>query len=170
VAAACAAAALALAGCGAAGSQAAKAADVGTRAGQVAPALAGTSIQGRHVSLSALHGSVVVLVFWASWCEPCKAEQPAVDTLAEQEAGSGVRFLGVSVDVDAAAARQYVARYAVPYSSLVDTAQTIAVDFDIAAPPTTYVIGRSGRVAAEVEGPLNIDYLRAVISAAQTQP
>ncbi len=121
------------------------------------------------MTLSGLRGSVVVIVFWASWCAPCQAEQPAVNALSRQEAASGVRFLGVSVDVDAAAAREYVTRFAVPYDSLVDTSQTIAVDFDIAGPPTTYVLTRGGHVAAEVLGELDIDHLRALIAAAQQQ-
>jgi peroxiredoxin len=157
---------LALGGCDAAASVE-PTPKVGTRTGDVAPALSGTSLERRMVSLRALHGSVVVVVFWASWCAPCQAEQPAVNALARQEAHSGVHFLGVSVDIDAAAAGEYASRFAVPYDSLVDTAQTIAVDYDIAGPPTTYVINRSGRVAAELVGELNTEHLRAVITAAQ---
>jgi peroxiredoxin len=166
---AAAASAVVLSGCGG-GASGSPTPTIGTRTGDVAPALSGTSIEGHPVSLSALHGSVVVVLFWASWCTPCQAEQPAVNTLAAQEAPTRVHFLGVSVDVDAAAAREYASRYAVPYDSLVDTSQTIAVDFDIAGPPTTYVIDRSGRVAAELLGQLNTDNLRAVISAAEGNP
>lgn len=167
--AASAAALVALCGCGAAAAGP-PTPSVGTRTGDVAPALSGTTIESHHVTLSGLRGSVVVIVFWASWCEPCQAEQPAVNALSRQEAAGGVRFLGVSVDVDASAAREYVARFAVPYESLVDTAQTIAVDFDIAGPPTTFVITSSGHVAAEVLGELDVDHLRALIAAAQRQP
>lgn len=165
----CLIAGLVLAGCGAAASGTPTAPTVGTHPGEVAPALSGTSIEGHTVSLRALRGSVVVVLFWASWCAPCQAEQPAVDTLAAQETKSGVHFLGVSVDVDAGAARAYTSRYGVPYDSLVDTAQTIAVDFDIAGPPTTYVIDSTGHVAAELLGQLNTDHLAAVITLAQSR-
>jgi thiol-disulfide isomerase/thioredoxin len=114
-----------------------------------------------------MHGSVVVVLFWASWCTPCQAEQPSVNALAAQEAALGVHFLGVSVDVDRSAAESYVRRYAVPYDSLIDAGQTIVVDFEVAGPPTTFVIDGRGRVAAELLGELNADDLRAHIEAAR---
>jgi peroxiredoxin len=57
-------------------------------------------------------------------------------------------------------------RYAVPYESLVDTGQTIVVDYEVAGPPTTFVIDRSGRVSAELVGELNVADLRARVAAA----
>ena len=138
----------------------------GTHPGDVAPGLAGTSLEGHAISLSTMRGSVVVLVFWASWCAPCKAEQPAVNSLARQESG-GVRFVGVSVDVDRSAALAYVSRFAVPYDSLIDAAQTVVVDYEVAGPPTTFVIDPAGRVAAEIVGEVNVDDLRARIAAAR---
>ncbi len=108
-----------------------------------------------------------MVLFWGSWCVPCQAEQPAVNTLAAQEAGGGVRFVGVSDDRDRSAASSYVSRFAVPYDNLVDTADTIVLDYEVVGPPTTFVIDRSGRVYAELEGPLNIGDLRADIKAAQ---
>ena len=123
-------------------------------------------MEGHPQSLGALRGSVVVLVFWASWCAPCQAEQPAVNALAREELASGVHFLGVSVDVDRAAAQSYVARYAVPYDNLIDTQQTVVVDFEVAGPPTTFVVDRGGRMAAELVGELNPDNLRSHIASA----
>ncbi len=139
---------------------------VGAHPGELAPALAGTSLDGHRLALSSLRGSVVVVLFWASWCAPCQAEQPAVNTLAQQETTSGVRFLGVSVDVDRSAAQTYVARYAVPYDNLVDTGQTIVVDYEVAGPPTTFVIDKDGRVSSELVGQLSAASLRAGIASA----
>ena len=157
---------LAAAGCGNATPGAVATPRVGTRPGEAAPALAGTSLEGHALSLSSMRGAVVVVAFWASWCTPCQAEQPAVNTLAEQELTSGVRFLGVSVDISRSAAQSYVARFQVPYDSLVDTGQNIAVDFEVAGPPTTFVIDKSGQVSAELVGELNIDDLRADVASA----
>ncbi|MBJ7595260.1 MAG: TlpA family protein disulfide reductase [Candidatus Dormibacteraeota bacterium] len=161
----CLVAALAVAGCGSAGGSAATP-RVGVHPGDTAPALAGTSLEGHRQSLAALQGSVVVLVFWASWCAPCQAEQPAVNALARQEVARGVHFLGVSVDVNRGAAQAYVARYAVPYDNLIDAQQTVVVDFEVAGPPTTFVVDRTGQVAAELVGELSPDNLRAHIASA----
>ena len=161
------AAACALSSCGSASGGGSPAPVVGGHAGDVAPAAAGTSIEGHPVALSAWRGSVVVILFWASWCIPCQAEQPAVSALAEQEVKAAVHFVGVSVDVDRTAAQSYITRFAVPYDSLLDSTETLAVDFEVAGPPTTFVIGRGGRVAAELVGELDPDTLRARIAAAQ---
>ncbi len=141
---------------------------VGAHVGDLAPALAGTSLEAHAISLTAWHGSVVVIVFWASWCTPCQAEQPAVNALARQVGRSGVHFVGVSVDVDRSAAQSYIARFAVPYDSLIDPTQTLDVDYAVAGPPTTFVIDRRGRVAAELVGELSTDDLRARIARAQS--
>lgn len=162
--------AMSLAGCGSTTQSSMSTPGAGTHPGDVAPALAGTSLGGHTLSLSAMRGSVVVLVFWASWCAPCQAEQPAVNALAQQEAAVGVRFVGVSVDVDRPAAASYVARFGVPYDSLIDSGETIVVDYDVAGPPTTFVIDGAGRVSAELLGEVNTDDLRARITTALAHP
>jgi thiol-disulfide isomerase/thioredoxin len=154
--------------CGAAPAAAAATPRVGARVGDVAPALAGTSLEGHRLSAGAWRGSVEVILFWASWCTPCQAEQPAVNALARQEIPTGVHFVGVSVDVDRSAAQSYIARFAVPYDSLIDPTQSVVLDFEVAGPPTTFVIDRRGRVAAELVGELSTDDLRDRIAAAKS--
>lgn len=161
-------AAIALAGCGGAPTGAAATTSVGARVGDLAPPLSGRSLVGHQLSLDAWRGSVVVLVFWASWCVPCQAEQPAINALAQQELGAGVHFAGVSVDSSSSAAQGYVTRYAVPYDSLVDTSDTVVVSYEVVGPPTTFVIDREGRVSALIEGQLNPDDLRAKIAIARS--
>jgi thiol-disulfide isomerase/thioredoxin len=56
--------------------------------------------EGRQVHLSDLHGKVVVLNFWASWCPPCLEETPSLNKLQQQIASKGGVVLGVSVDED----------------------------------------------------------------------
>jgi cytochrome c biogenesis protein CcmG/thiol:disulfide interchange protein DsbE len=159
---------LVLAACGSTTPAASTTPRTGTHAGDLAPGLAGTSLEGHSISLSEMHGSVVVLVFWASWCAPCQAEQPALNNLARENAARGVRFLGVSVDVDRPAAQAYISRFGVPYDSLIDSAQTVVVDYDVAGPPTTFVIDPAGRVSAELVGQVNVDDLRARVDAARS--
>jgi thiol-disulfide isomerase/thioredoxin len=55
-------------------------------------------MQGARVKLSDLKGKIVVLNFWATWCEPCNAEMPMLVKTAASYSGRGVAFLGVSVD------------------------------------------------------------------------
>ena len=141
---------------------------MGPRAGEVAPALSGTSLAGHPLSTGEWHGSVVVLVFWASWCVPCQDEQPGLNTLAREQGRFGVRFAGVSVDADAASARGYEKRYEVPYDSLIDSSQDIVYRFEVVGPPTTLVIGKDGVVADEWIGQLDLGRLGAAIAAARS--
>lgn len=141
---------------------------VGPSVGEVAPALAGTTLRGHPVATSAWRGSVVVVVFWASWCVPCQREQPSLNTLARQQSGLGVHFLGVSVDSDSSAANGYVTQFSVPYDSLIDQGQTIVSEYAVIGPPTTFVIGRTGRVVDLLIGEVNIDELRSDIHNAQS--
>jgi peroxiredoxin len=156
-------------GCGSATAGGAPTPVVGAHVGDMAPSLAGTSIEGHAVALTAWRGSVVVVAFWASWCTPCQAEQPAIDTLARDEMRAGVHFVGVSVDTDRSAAQSYVTRYSVPYDSLIDASQSLVIGFEVAGPPTTFVIGKAGRVAAELIGEVDIATLQARIDTARSQ-
>lgn len=71
------------------------------------PALAATKpvpnlkfhdLAGHDQRLNSLHGSITVLVFWATWCTPCREELPRLSHLSQQYAAQGVRFLAISVD------------------------------------------------------------------------
>ena len=161
-------AAVALNACGAGTASVASTPTVGPSVGEVAPVLAGTSLRSHPVATSAWRGSVVVVVFWASWCVPCQREQPSLNALARQETPSGVHFLGVSVDADSSAANGYVRQFSVPYDSLIDNGQTIVSGYAVIGPPTTFVIGRTGRVANLLIGEVNIDELRSDIHIAQS--
>lgn len=154
-----------LAGCGTSPAAGSATPTVGPRVGEVAPPLSGTSLQGHRISLAAWRGSVVVVVFWASWCVPCQAEQPAVNAVAAQ-AAAGVRFAGISVDATRPAAQAYLTHYSVPYDSLIDSSDDIVRSYEVVGPPTTFVIDRKGRVAAQLVGQLNTDDLRSRITAA----
>lgn len=63
-----------------------------------APKLAVKNLSGQTQKLSSLRGKIVVLNFWATWCEPCQDELPRLSVLAEAYAGKNVQFVAVSID------------------------------------------------------------------------
>jgi thiol-disulfide isomerase/thioredoxin len=75
--------------------------------------------------LRALQGRPVVVNFWASWCPPCRAELPLFQRQAVKHART-VAFLGVNVADDLARARKLLARYPLPYPSVIDARHAIA--------------------------------------------
>jgi peroxiredoxin len=66
--------------------------------GNPAPALAVPELDGQTFDLSALHGKVVIVNFWATWCPPCREEMPALDAFYRQHHGQGLEMIGLSTD------------------------------------------------------------------------
>jgi DsbE subfamily thiol:disulfide oxidoreductase len=128
-----------------------------------APALAGDTVQGGAVALADLQGRVVVVNFWATWCEPCRDEQPELVQLADDYRNRGVEFLGVNERDDTAKARAWVKEFSVPYPSIVDQPGAWADDFGFFGLPDTYVIDRGGTIRWAVFGQTDAEQLRALI-------
>lgn len=120
--------------------------------GQAAPSLQGGMLDGSRLDASALRGHVAVVDFWASWCGPCRAQQPELDALARTYAARGVLFVGVDMRDDPAEGRAYVARFGVPYGSISDPSSDLAGSWQVPAPPSTVVVDRGGVVRARVLG------------------
>jgi thiol-disulfide isomerase/thioredoxin len=131
------------------------------------PEVSGTSLTGQPLRLSSYRGDVVVLNFWGSWCTPCRAEAPALGTLARQMYPKGVRFLGVDIRDEPDSAQAFMQTFRVGYPSFNDPNDQIALDFrgtiTPAAIPTTLVIDRSGQVAARVVGGVTYAALKSLI-------
>lgn len=66
--------------------------------GTPAPAITLATLQGRHIDTRELRGKVVILTFWATWCEPCREELPLLSRYAQQHARQGLVVLGFSLD------------------------------------------------------------------------
>lgn len=125
------------------------------------------------VSLDDYAGQVVVLNFWASWCGPCRAEQPELNQVAADLADLDVALLGVNVNDDSEAnALAHEAEFAIPYPSIDDPAAQYAAAFDGIGPrtmPSTVLIDRQGRVAASIFGQTGYDEVVALATELATE-
>lgn len=91
-------------------------------------------------------GKVVLVDFWASWCAPCKASFPAMAKLHADYAARGLVVAAVSIDEKPGAAVAFVKKMAPPFGALHDREQKLVRQVVVPAMPTSYLIGRDGRV------------------------
>ena len=119
--------------------------------GDPAPDFELSGLDGVPRSLSQFRGSVVLLNFWASWCEPCRRELPQLQRLHERHSADGLVVLGVS-DEDPGQARQYLEDLGIGYPSLPDLDGSMMQSYRIHSIPTSLVIGRDGQLLKRLEG------------------
>ena len=116
------------------------------------------------VALSSYHGKVVVLNFWASWCEPCRAESPLLERWHKRISARGGTVLGVDVLDVTSDAREFIRQYKLSYPMLRDADGETQRNFGVAAYPETLVLDRDGRVAAVRRGPVDEEFMRREVA------
>ncbi|HXU72478.1 MAG TPA: TlpA disulfide reductase family protein [Polyangia bacterium] len=124
----------------------------GVQKGQHAPDFALTSLKGNRVALSSLKGKVVLIDFWAQWCEPCKKELPQLDRLAKEYGGKGVVIVAVNIDKQRDNAERMVKQLGLSLDVLLDPAGSVASSYDLPKMPTSFVVDKKGIVRYVNEG------------------
>jgi cytochrome c biogenesis protein CcmG/thiol:disulfide interchange protein DsbE len=128
--------------------------------GHPAPALSGSTLEGRRFDLAGWRGSVVLVNVWGSWCAPCRQEQPLLAAAYSSLRARGLRMVGIDVKDRAGEARAFLARYGrATWPSVADPDGEHAVDWGTFALPETYVVGRDGTVVAKSVGPVTADWI-----------
>ena len=116
-------------------------------------------------SLADFRGRVVVLNFWASWCEPCRAEAPLLEGVQRRLGGQGT-VLGVTYKDYAADSRRFVQRFRLTYPNLRDDRLQLAPRYGTTALPETFVIDRRGRIVALSRGQVSKAFLDRAVGEA----
>ncbi|NDJ53566.1 MAG: TlpA family protein disulfide reductase [Chloroflexi bacterium] len=121
---------------------------------------------GDTINLSDYQGQVVVVNFWASWCNPCRQEAAELEQVWQDYRDRGVVFLGVNYVDSEAAALDYLAEYNITYPNGPDLGTRISDDYSITGVPETFVIDANGEVTFFVAMPLSYEQLSAQIELA----
>ena len=133
----------------------------------------GELLDGSSFDLASLRGTVVVVNWWGSWCEPCRRETPHLVRAYNATRSLGVEFLGVDVRDSRDAAVSFATDYQVPYRSIFDPAGRVVLAFTQVPPavvPTTVIVDRSGRVAVAYRKVIGDGELEPLIRQVAAEP
>ena len=103
-------------------------------------------------SLSATHGKVRYIDFWASWCAPCRVSIPQIVALQADLGGNHFEVIGINVDERVGDALEFLDRFPVNYRNLSDPIGTTAAAYALQTMPMSFVVDPNGRVTLVHEG------------------
>lgn len=116
------------------------------------------------LSSTAFKDHVTIVNVWASWCVPCRDEVPFLDELAKDKR---VRLVGINYKDQPENARRFIGRYGNPFVAVgADPGGRAAIDWGVYGVPETFVVGRDGRIAYKLVGPITAQNLEAAVKPA----
>jgi thiol-disulfide isomerase/thioredoxin len=98
------------------------------------------------VALDSLRGKVVLVDFWASWCEPCRASFPWMSRLHERYAARGLVIVAIDLDKTRPPAEQFLLDHPAAFTIAYDPAGRSAEAFKVKAMPTSFIVGADGKI------------------------
>ena len=116
------------------------------------PALSGKGLDGRTLDLAALRGRVVLVQFWATWCEPCRDEMPALVKLRAVLQGRPFEIVAVNHGEGPARVEQFLRAYGIDLPVLMDRDGDAASAWRVGGIPTAFLVDAGGRVRYRVAG------------------
>ncbi|RYG37670.1 TlpA family protein disulfide reductase [bacterium] len=125
--------------------------DVKSAVGKPLPKLALKDLAGKTHTNASLKGKVVLLDFWATWCGPCKAAAPTMNSLFGKYKGKGLQVIGVNITDKEPAVKKYVAdhKYTYPFTPASDT---FAQALGVGPIPTFVLVDKAGKVRHVIVG------------------
>lgn len=122
------------------------------------------SLEGTSYILSDLQGQWVIINFWATWCEPCISEIPALQAIADLYAGRLV-VLGINMREPAEAVRLFRESYAVGYPLLLNPDDATVLNYQVVGLPQTLVVDPAGEIVWRQFGPMELDIFQHDLEA-----
>lgn len=123
----------------------------GINIGDLAPEIVLPSSKGKVISLSSLRGKVVLIDFWASWCGPCRQENPNVVKVYEKYKDKGFEIFGVSLDMNKSQWLQAIQSDNLTWPQVSDLGywnSVVVPKYQIAGIPATFLLDKEGKIIA----------------------
>jgi len=122
----------------------------------------GTPVPG--LSPALFQGKVTLVNVWASWCVPCHDEAPLLDELSRDKR---FQIVGINYKDQADNARRFIGRYGNPFAAVgADPNGRAAIDWGVYGVPETFIVGKDGRIAYKLVGPITEQNLAAAVKPA----
>ena len=122
----------------------------------VAPDFSLPELTGQRLILSSYRGKVVLLDFWATWCDPCREEIPHFVELQSQYREQGLQIVGVSMDDGPEPVRDFYQRFKMNYPVVMGNADIGELYGGVLGLPIAFLIGRDGRIYSKHTGATDI--------------
>jgi thiol-disulfide isomerase/thioredoxin len=133
--------------------------------GQPAPPLGATAVDGTTVDLAAYAGSPIWITFGASWCQPCRAENPDIQAAYAANRDAGLVVIQVFMDEDAAAVSEYADRVGLDYVTVPDPTGRLSIEYRILGIPSHFFIDSTGVLRQARVGTLDRAGMDAALAA-----
>jgi peroxiredoxin len=109
-------------------------------------------LQGNNISLSDFKNKIILINFWATWCEPCKNEMPSLNKLFIKYRDRGFVVLGISIDRSKEPVIEFLKSIPLDFPVLLDSTVEISQKYKVYAYPTSFLIDRKGLIRAKFIG------------------
>jgi cytochrome c biogenesis protein CcmG/thiol:disulfide interchange protein DsbE len=135
-----------------------------------APEVTLTDLKGQKLDLASYKGDVVLVDFWATWCDPCRAEIPNFVELQNKYGSQGFRIVGISMDDGSGPVRDFYDQYKMNYPVAMGSAKLAERFGGVLGLPVSFLIGRDGRIYARHVGETESSVFEAEIKQLLTRP
>jgi thiol-disulfide isomerase/thioredoxin len=128
-----------------------------TGGGQAPAPLVLADLAGHDVDLSSFKGEVVLVNFWATWCEPCREEMPSLQRLQHKLGGKGLRVLAVNVGEGVPRIRQFLESTPVSLPIVRDAGSEVSKAWRVRMLPASFLVDRHGMLRYQIVGEVDYD-------------
>jgi thiol-disulfide isomerase/thioredoxin len=122
------------------------------------------------LELASLAGKVVLVNFWATWCEPCEREMPAMERLYQGLQGEAFELVGVAIDETESDVEAFQGRYQLSFPIVLDLDQSVYQSYQTMGVPESLLLDRDGKIVERYVGPRewdapeHVDRIRSLIA------